>query len=77
MLFSIPFDCSYYDTIILMYGGFGDTEVLCGGTNRGTGFDHVHSQFAGTLFHAVIHLVPSDAVCYRKTYAVRGGNMRS
>lgn len=35
MLFSIPFDCSYYDTIILMYGALADSKLLCGGTDRG------------------------------------------
>ena len=33
MLFSIPFDCSYYDTIIFMYSGLRNTKLLCGLTH--------------------------------------------
>ena len=62
---------------VLVDGGFGYSEVFCCGPDRGPGFNHVHSQFAGTLLHAVIHLVPSDAVCYRKPYAKFGSDMHS
>lgn len=34
MLFSIPFDCSYYDTIIFMYCGLGDTKLPRRPTHR-------------------------------------------
>ena len=48
MLFSIPFDCSYYDTIILMHGGFGQPKGLRRLTDGGTLFQHVlrHGQAA-------------------------------
>ena len=38
---------------ILMYRGFGYAEVGCGGTDGGTGLDHVHSQLAYTLLDGV------------------------
>ena len=38
-------------------------EVLRRSADSGTCFDHVHSQFAGSLLHSVRHINPSDAVC--------------
>ena len=49
---------------IFVDSGFGDAEVICGGAHRGAGFDDVHSQFAGSLVNVVVHVAPSDAVCY-------------
>ena len=49
MLFSSPFDCSYYDTIILMYCGFADAEFFCGGAAGGPVLDDVRGQFTGPL----------------------------
>ena len=34
---------------ILMYRGFGDAEVLGGGSDGGAGFDYVHSQLTGPI----------------------------
>ena len=51
---------------ILMYGGFGNAEMPWSGAVGGTGFDYVHSQFAGPLLNGGCHMLPSDAVCYRK-----------
>ena len=45
-----------------MYGGFGNAEVPGGGPDGGTGFNHVHSQFTGSLLNGVCHMLPSDAV---------------
>ena len=47
---------------ILMYRGFGDTEVPGGGPDGGTGFNDVHSQFTGALLNRFFHRLPSDAV---------------
>ena len=58
MLFSIPFDCSYYDTIILVHRGFGDLEVFRRGPHGGPGIDHVHSQLPGPVIHIVRHQIP-------------------
>ncbi len=48
---------------ILMYRGFGNAEMPGGCPDGGTGFDHVHSHFAGPLLHWLRHWHPSDAVC--------------
>ena len=34
---------------ILVDSGFGNAEMLGGGADCGAGFDHVHSQFTGSL----------------------------
>ena len=34
---------------IFVHRGFGNAEMLGGGADRGAGFDHVHSQFTGSL----------------------------
>jgi len=51
MLFSIPFDCSYYDTIILVDGAFADAKLLCGGPDGGPVLYDVKSQAFGPLLH--------------------------
>jgi hypothetical protein len=43
---------------ILMYRGFGDSEVLRRRADGGSGFNHVHSQFAGALLHGIVHRLP-------------------
>ena len=43
-----------------MYGGFGNAKVLCGGTDSGTGFNHVHSHFTGPFLQVFCHGHPSD-----------------
>jgi len=45
---------------ILMYGGFGDTEVPGGCPDSGTGFNHVHSHFTSPFFQRFCHRHPSD-----------------
>ena len=45
---------------ILMYRGFGNAEVVCGGTDGGTGFDHVNSHFTGPLLKFFCHGHPSE-----------------
>lgn len=62
---------------VLVYCGFGNSELLGGSPYSGSGFDHVHSQLAGPFSHVVFHMVPSDAVCLGKIYAKRRGNMTS
>jgi len=34
---------------VFMYCGFGDMVVFCGGADCCSGFNHVHSQFAGSF----------------------------
>ncbi len=46
----------------LVDGGFGNAEVPGSGSDGGTGFDHVHSQFTGSLLQLSFHRLPSDAV---------------
>ena len=48
---------------ILVYGGFGNTEVLRRHADGCLGFDDVHSQFTGSFFHLRCHVLTSDAVC--------------
>ena len=38
---------------VLMYRGFGNSEMLCGGTDCRAGFNHVHSQLAGSVFDGI------------------------
>ena len=38
---------------IFMYGGFGDTEVLCCGAYRSSGFNHVHSKLTDAIFDGI------------------------
>ena len=51
---------------ILVNGGFGDTEPLRRRTHGGSGLDHVHSQFTGSLLKVMFHRLPSDAVLLGK-----------
>ena len=67
MPFSIPFDCSYYDTIIFMYGGFTDAEFLCGGADRGPVLYDVKSEALRPLLHIffqTLHSPPLVAPSY-------------
>ena len=48
---------------VLVYGGFGDAEMPRGGADGGTRFNDVHSQFTGSLFNLLCHILTSDAVC--------------
>ena len=75
MLFSIPFDCSYYDTIILMYGGFADAEFLSCGADSGPVFDDVKSQILGTLFHVSLHKHNTPRVLLLQIYAWKKQDM--
>ena len=61
---------------ILVDRRFGYAEVLCGGADRGAGFDHVHSQPAGSLFNGICHGIPSVAVLLTD-YAAGQGYMSS
>lgn len=45
-----------------MDSGFGNAEFPGRRANRGTRFDHVHSQCAGPFFQILFHRLPSDAV---------------
>jgi hypothetical protein len=38
---------------VFMNGGFGDAKVLGGRAYRGTRFNHVHSQCAGSFFDGI------------------------
>lgn len=51
---------------IFMYRGFGDSEMFGSRPYSGASFNHVHSQFAGSLLNRICHSLPSDAVCYQK-----------
>ena len=48
---------------VLMYRGLGNAEVTGRSPDGGTGFDHVHSQFTGSLVQAIFHSAPLHAVC--------------
>ena len=48
-----------------MYSGLGKSKSFGSNSNRRSGLNHVHSQFAGSLFDGVCHTFPSDAVSYR------------
>ena len=69
MLFSIPFDCSYYDTIILMYSGFTDAEFFGGIAYGGTVFHDINGQITGTFFHIPFNDSPLPRVIFR-TYGM-------
>ena len=43
---------------VFMHRGFGNAEVPGGGPDGGTGFDHVHSRFTGSLLNGVCHMLP-------------------
>lgn len=43
-----------------MYRRFGNAEVPGGGTDGGTGFNHVHSHFTGPFFQKLCHGHPSE-----------------
>ena len=45
------------------------------GSDGGTGFDDVRSQFAGPLLDGICHIHPSVAMLLRKGYANRNGDM--
>ena len=44
---------------ILVYGGFGNMESLRGGSDGGSGLNHVCSQIAGPLLDRISHKRPS------------------
>ena len=73
MLFSIPFDCSYYDTIILVHGGLGDAKLLCGAAYRGLVFDDEHCQIAGALLDICIQMHHSPLFPYSMYMSGSGG----
>lgn len=58
---------------ILVDGGFGDTKLLRCRAHGGSGFDHVHSQFTGSLLKVMFHRLPSDAVLLGKLMRRRRG----
>ena len=68
MPFSIPFDGSYYDTIILVDGGFGDPEFPGGRAYGAAAFNHVHSKPSGAVVLVIGHRNTSqlcrDATAY-------------
>ena len=59
MPFSIPFDCSYYDTIIFVYGGFADAELFRCGADCGSVFNDVQGQLHGPLLDIGFHIYHS------------------
>jgi hypothetical protein len=38
---------------VFVNGGFGNPKVACGGAYSGSVFNHVHSQFAGSVFNGI------------------------
>ena len=48
---------------IFMYRRLGYVKMFGRRPNGGAGFDHVHSQFAGSLLKCFRPMFPSDAVC--------------
>jgi len=71
MPFSIPFDGSYYDTIILMHCTFADPKLLCGGTDGGPVLYDVKSQALGPVLHIPFQTIHSPP-CGGLSYAGRG-----
>ena len=58
---------------VLVDRGFGDAKMLRRSAHRSTGFDHVHSQFAGSFFDRVCHKLPSLVCATKENLCARGG----
>jgi hypothetical protein len=54
-------------------GRLGDAEVFGSGADSGTGLNHVHSQFAGTLFDVLGHMIPPKLCATKENLCTYGG----
>ena len=74
MLFSIPFDCSYYDTIILMYRTFTDSEFFRRLSHCCIILYNKHCDFHGSFFNIIFQKKPLHTSFYN---ICRGENLYS
>jgi len=60
---------------ILVYSGFGDSEVLCRCSYSSACVNHIRSQTAGSFLYGVCHNLPSNTMCYPENTMLLGNEI--